>query len=182
MQGAAVWASPAGLLPVLGDGGVGLCRAVKRDHVVLQHGLWLYRQVDKRGVCGEKRRPCRWGAARTGWGFNPRENMRVKASDPTTWDRRSSRSPGGPQKVGGLGRGLPPSLEVPDSGRLAVGSGLLLWIQGRCLNEWPARKQGCLGLRMYCPPSSFGRTNHCRKERWEEGVQGPEGVVDTKPL
>lgn len=84
MQGATVWASPAGLLPVLGDGGVGLCRAVKRDHVVLQHWLWLHRQVDKWGVCREKGCPCRRGAAFTVWGLNPRENMRVKASDSTT--------------------------------------------------------------------------------------------------
>lgn len=114
VQGATVWASPAGLLPVLGDGRVGLCRAVKRDHVVLQHWLWLHRQVDKWGVCREKRCPCRWGAAFTVWGLNPQENMRVKASDSTTRDPQSSHSPGGPQKVGGLGRGLPPSLEVPD--------------------------------------------------------------------
>ena len=48
----------------------------------------------------------------TVWG-----NMRVKASNSTS----SSHSPGGPQETGGLGRGLPPSLEVPDSGRPGSG-------------------------------------------------------------
>lgn len=52
-------ASSQGLSPVLGDRGVSLGRAVERDHVVLQHWLRLHRQVDKRGVCGEKRCPCR---------------------------------------------------------------------------------------------------------------------------
>lgn len=48
-----------GLSPVLGDRGVGLGRAVERDHVVLQHWLRLHRQVDQWGVCGEKRCLCR---------------------------------------------------------------------------------------------------------------------------
>lgn len=89
---------------------------------------------------------------------------------------------GVPRKLGALAGGSLPPWKCRISGRLAVGSGLLLWIQGRCLNRGSARKQGCLGLRAYCPPSSLGRTNHCGKERWEEGLQRPEGDVDTKPL
>ena len=120
-----------GLSPVLGDRGVGLGRAVERDHVVLQHWLRLHRQVDKWGVCGEKRRPCRlWCCV----------HMRVKASNSTAGVSQSSHSPAGPQKTGGLGRGLPPSLEVPESGR--PGSGL----------RTPARDSSyCCSATKLCP-------------------------------
>ena len=66
--------------------------------------------------------------------------MRVKASNSTAGVSQSSHSPAGPQKTGGLGRGLPPSLEVPESGR--PGSGL----------RTPARDSSyCCSATKLCP-------------------------------
>lgn len=78
-----------GLLPVLGDSRVGLCRAVECDNIVLQHWLWFHRQVDKWGVCREKRSPCRLGSSVRGFGNawgrkTPWVIWRVKARDSMT--------------------------------------------------------------------------------------------------
>lgn len=81
-------ASSAGLLPVLGDSWVGLCRAVERDNVVLQHWLWFHRQVDKWGVCREKRFLCKQGDRCPWFGDkkNPWVTGRVKARDSISRD------------------------------------------------------------------------------------------------
>ena len=147
-----------GLSPVLGDRGVGLGRAVERDHVVLQHWLRLHRQVDERGVCGEKRRLCRLRCC-VHHGLGEHEG---KGQQFTPRVSQSSHSPGGPQKTGGLSRGFPLSLEVPESG--CPGSGLRTPAMDSryCCSVtklYPSnslRPHGLRHARLPCPPLSPG--------------------------
>ena len=99
-------------------------------------------------------------------------NMRVNASDSTPRVSQSSHSPGGPQKTGGLGRGFPPSLEVPESGRPGSGLRTPAMDSSYCCSVtklYPSnslRPHGLQHARLPCPPLSPGVcSNSCPLSR-----------------